>query len=116
MDWLVKNTIFLTVHGSQCYGMATETSDLDVKGVTLVPPHIENNLFHTFEQAENHPEIYEKVEHLKNPNNPKVESTVYSLKKFIKLAAAVNPNVIELLYTNPEHHIIKTSKIGRAHV
>lgn len=107
MNWLIPNTVYLTVHGSQCYGMATENSDIDAKGICIPPEEIENDLFHTFEQAENNIEITKYIEHLKNPNNPKLESVVYSLKKFIKLAAAVNPNVIELLYTDPEHHVIK---------
>lgn len=106
-NWIPANTIYLTVHGSQCYGMATENSDLDVKGICIPPPEIQNDLFHTFEQSDNHPYINKKVEYLHNPQNPKIESTIYSLKKFIKLAAAVNPNVIELLYTDPSLHIIK---------
>lgn len=109
MDWLLNNTIYLAVHGSQCYGMATENSDLDAKGICIPPSEIENDLFHTFEQAENNIDIEKQISHLRNPKNPKIETTVYSLKKFIKLAAAVNPNVLELLYVKPEFQIIKNS-------
>lgn len=107
MKQLLNNTIYLTIHGSQCYGMATENSDLDAKGICMVPSEIENDLFHTFEQSENHPDIESQISHLRNPINPKVETTIYSLKKFVKLAAAVNPNVLELLYVKPEFQIIK---------
>lgn len=88
--------------------MATDLSDLDIKGIVIPPKEIEYNLFHKFEQSENNSDIENIVNHLKNPKNPKVESTIYSLKKFFILAAEVNPNIIELLFTNEKHHIITT--------
>jgi predicted nucleotidyltransferase len=69
---------------------------------------VENDLFARFEQAENHPTIEEKLGHLKNPKNPKFESTIYSLRKFFLLAAQVNPNIIEVLWTDEADHFIKT--------
>lgn len=101
--WLVPSTIFLTVHGSKAYGLAHSHSDLDVKGICIPPPLVRDNLFQGFEQAENAPEIntHKQITQCINPTNPKVESTVYSLRKFFKLASEVNPNVIELLYTEP---------------
>ncbi len=101
LNWLQDNLIFMTVHGSQCYGLANELSDLDLKGVCVPPKDVENNLFHRFEQAENDAELHKKYDSLRNPKNPKMESTVYSLKKFMILAANVNPNIIELLFVDP---------------
>jgi len=57
MDWIQKHLIYLTIHGSRAYGMATEQSDLDIKGIVVPPKTVEYNLFHKFEQAENHPYI-----------------------------------------------------------
>lgn len=106
LEWLYPNTIYLTLAGSQAYGLANELSDVDVKGICMVPPSVENDLFHKFEQAEN-PEFLEKeCSHIINPKNPKLEGTVYSLKKFFTLASAVNPNIIELLWTDPYDHLI----------
>jgi hypothetical protein len=106
MNWLVPNTIYVTLHGSQAYGLNNELSDVDVKGIVIPPKEVENNLFHRFEQAENSPAIEAVLAHLKNPKNPKFESTLYSLKKFMVLAANVNPNIIELLWTDPNDHFI----------
>lgn len=105
-DWLQQNTIYVTLAGSQAYGLANEFSDVDVKGICVPPPKVEYNLFHRFEQEENHPLIEASLNHLKNPKNPKFESTVYSLRKFFLLAAEVNPNIIELLHTDPSHHFV----------
>jgi len=101
-NWLKNNTIYVTLCGSQAYGLATELSDVDAKGICIPPREVENDLFLRFDQAENDPSIEEMLSHLKNPKNPKFESTVFSLRKFMVLAAAVNPNIIELLWTDPE--------------
>lgn len=97
-----KNLIYVTLHGSQAYGLNTEYSDTDVKGIIIPPRSVQEHLFHGFEQVENSPFIEKEFDELRNPNNPKYESTIYSLRKFFKLAADVNPNVIELLYTDKE--------------
>ena len=106
MKWLFPNTIYVTLHGSQAYGLNNELSDVDVKGIVIPPKEVENNLFHRFEQAENNPILEESLSSFKNPKNPKFESTIYSLKKFMVLAANVNPNIIELLWTDPSDHFI----------
>jgi len=106
LDWLDKHTIYVTLHGSQAYGLANELSDVDVKGICIPPREVEYHLYHRFEQAENNPQIEERLKHLKNPKNPKFESTIYSLRKFFILAAEVNPNIIEILWTDPKDHFV----------
>ena len=112
-DWLLQNTIYVTLHGSQAYGLNNELSDVDVKGIVIPPKEVENDLFHRFEQAENSPEFEEKFGHLKNPKNPKFESTIYSLKKFMILAANVNPNIVELLWTDPSDQFVMNDPMGK---
>lgn len=107
MEWLPKNTVYVTLHGSQAYGLANEFSDVDVKGICVPPPEVEYHLYHRFEQAQSPKWLEEKLAHLKNPKNPKFESEIYSLRKFFLLAAEVNPNIIELLFTDPKDHFIK---------
>ena len=107
MEWLPKNTIYVTLHGSQAYGLANEFSDTDVKGICVPPPEVEYHLYHRFEQSQSPKWLEEKLAHLKNPKNPKFESEIYSLRKFFLLAAEVNPNIIELLFTDPKDHFIK---------
>lgn len=106
LNWLSNNIIYVTLHGSQAYGLNNELSDVDVKGICVPPRHVENDLFQRFEQAENSLFIEERLSHLKNPKNPKFESSIYSLKKFFLLAANVNPNIIELLWTDKNDQFI----------
>jgi predicted nucleotidyltransferase len=107
LNWLNDNIVYVTLHGSQAYGLANELSDVDVKGICVPPSDVEYNLFQRFEQAENNKDIEEKFGHLKNPNNPIFESTIFSLRKFMVLAANVNPNIVELLWTDPSDHFVK---------
>lgn len=107
MKWIKDNTIYVTLHGSQCYGLNNDLSDCDVKGIVIPPKDVEYNLFHRFDQAENNIDIETQFSYLKNPKNPKFESTIYSLRKFVQLAAEVNPSIIELLYTDTKHHLFK---------
>ncbi|RTL01056.1 MAG: hypothetical protein EKK57_05695 [Proteobacteria bacterium] len=110
-SWLIDNLSFVTLSGSQAYGMATSTSDVDIKGIVLAPKEVREHLFEKFSQTINNPLIEEKFSHLRNPLNPKLESTIYSLDKFFQLAAAVNPNIVELLWVAPEHILVK-NRIG----
>lgn len=106
LDWLPNNLIYVTLHGSQAYGLANELSDCDLKGICIPPREVEGNLFHRFEQAENHPIIESQFSHLKNLKNPKLESTIFSLRKFLSLAANVNPNIVELLWTDESDRFV----------
>ena len=107
LNWLNEHTIYVTLHGSQAYGLANQFSDTDMKGICVPPREVEYHLYHRFEQAENDKNLETRLEHLKNPKNPKFESTIYSLRKFFLLAAEVNPNIIELLWTDPKDHFVK---------
>ncbi len=111
MNWLLPNICFLTISGSQAYGMNTDKSDVDVKGIVLPPKSVREHLFQRFDQAINNEQVEKEYCHLKNPLNPKFESTVYSLQKFIQLAAQVNPNIIEILSCSQQDILFK-NKIG----
>jgi len=105
--------IFLTKHGSQCYGLNNEFSDLDLKGIVIPPRDVEYDLFHRFEQSENDSKLHDTYDYLKNPLNPKIESCVFSLRKFIILAANINPNIIELLWIDPSDILVMTSTMEK---
>lgn len=109
LEWFPNNIIYLTLGGSQAYGLANELSDVDVKGICVPPRYVENNLFHRFEQAKDSEYVDQQHGHLKNPLNPKFESEVYSLRKFFILAGNVNPNIIEMLWTDPHDQYVRIS-------
>lgn len=72
--------IFESISGSRAYGLATETSDTDIKGVFILPR--EN--FYSLEFPDQ----------INDENNNVV---YYELKKFIDLLSKNNPNMLELL-------------------
>lgn len=73
--------LFRTIVGSQAYGTSTPESDIDVSGV-FVP------------SMEYHLGFNKNIEQVKQGK----DTTFYSLKKFMHLAATNNPNVNELLF------------------
>lgn len=99
-------TILYVVAGSQAYGMATATSDIDVKGVALGDRKHYLGMTQTFEQIEN-PDLFPSLDVFSEREREiiereKLEGTIYELRKFMKLAAACNPNLIEVLYCRDE--------------
>jgi predicted nucleotidyltransferase len=80
--------IYKVIAGSQAYGLETEQSDLDVRGVCIPPRRYLLGLG-VFEQWEN--------------QDPEGDTVIYALTKFVRLALVCNPNIIELLYTDPRH-------------
>lgn len=112
-NWLQNNLIYLTKAGSVAYGLNTEQSDLDIRGIFIPPKKIENHLFNKVDHIENDKYIESKFEFLKNPNNPKLESTCFSLKKFMILASQLNPNIIELLWTDSSDHLLVSPILNR---
>jgi uncharacterized protein len=90
----VKNIIFSCISGSNSYGLNIPTSDIDVRGIFIVP--MKDRL-----------SIYKHVEEV---NDEKQDIKYYELEKFIRLAAGCNPNIIELLWTNEKDVLISTEK------
>ena len=91
LKWLPGSVIYFTRHGSHAYGTALPESDMDIRGVCIAPRR-----YHLgFERFDEHEQ---KVPDLK----------IFELRKFVELALDVNPNVLELLYTEPEDHLLVT--------
>ena len=85
--------IYETVHGSNAYGLASEDSDLDLKGVIVGAPH----WYHGFRS------VPEQVELSK-------DHVLYEVRKFFRLATAANPTIIELLWTEPSDHRVASAQ------
>ena len=92
LPWLKDNTVLLTRHGSIAYGTNTPESDEDFKGVCIPTKKYYLGAVNKFEQCS-----------LKEP-----DTVIYELNKFIELASQCNPNIIEVLFTDPKDHIIVT--------
>lgn len=90
IDWLDKGLIYLIRHGSQAYGTATPTSDLDVKGIIVAPRSYYSGFLHMgFKQMEGHGPDY----------------VLYELRRYMQLAVETNPNLIEMIWADPSDYI-----------
>jgi uncharacterized protein len=92
MAWLRPRTILLTRHGSHAYGLNMPTSDEDYKGVAVPPREYFLGCANVFEQAE----------------SSAPDLVIYEVRKFFRLARDCNPNIIEVLYTDPSDHLVCT--------
>lgn len=88
---------FCTVHGSRAYGTHMPESDWDIKGILILSPEDYLGCFSN---------VFEQVE-FSDKNSPlEFEGVAYELRKILKLASECNPNVIEVLFTHPQHHLV----------
>ncbi|MGK0291071.1 MAG: putative nucleotidyltransferase [bacterium] len=107
-----QNTIFETVHGSQSYGLNTPESDIDIKGFCVPPKEFVFGFAQGFEQKDHwgdedviHPESLKSPYADRLQADPPKDKVIYSLSKFMKLAAACNPSIIEVLFTEERFHL-----------
>ncbi|WP_318217951.1 DNA polymerase beta superfamily protein [Streptomyces sp. SCL15-6] len=83
-ETLVRDhTIYACVMGSRAFGLATEDSDTDRRGVFLAP----TPLFWRFEKPPAHIE------------GPAEEQFSWELERFCELALRANPNILECLHS-----------------
>ena len=86
-------TIFKTLTGSHVYGTALPDSDQDYRGVAVPPKQYFFGYNHHFNQYE---------------TSAPEDIVIYDLRKFLKLAADNNPNVLELLFI-PQKFWVKST-------
>lgn len=79
----IQNKIFEVVSGSHAHGTNTASSDLDIKGIYLLPPEVFLSLF--------------KIEEEVSDENQDIR--YYNIVKFLQLLVPQNPNIIEILWT-----------------
>lgn len=107
------HTILLTVGGSVSYGTATESSDLDLKGICIAPESTTLGFCKNFEQADGKDHIKSYFADLNEVQaecavKNGYEGTVYDLRKFMTLASKGNPNILEVLFCDDSDVIINS--------
>ncbi len=80
---LERCVIYRCVVGSRAYGLETEDSDTDLRGVYLAPLDLHLSLFGAPEQFEDN----------------EAQSCYWELQKFVVMALKANPNILECLYS-----------------
>jgi hypothetical protein len=88
------HTVYSCVMGSRAFGLATEDSDTDIRGVFLAP----TPLFWRFEKPPTHVE------------GPREEQFSWELERFCSLALRANPNVLECLHSPLVEHADATGR------
>lgn len=93
---LKNNIVLLVVAGSHGYGLNTEESDLDIRGISMgtLGSILGLESFDVFEDK-------------------KTDTVIYSMKRFVELAMKGAPNVLEILFSNPENILYCDEKIGK---
>ncbi len=87
IDWR-SFVIFRCVVGSRAFGLDTDASDVDRRGIYLPPADLQWALYGVPEQLE----------------NDETQEVYWELAKFLKLALKANPGILECLYTPIVEH------------
>ena len=82
VDW-TEFVIFRCIVGSRAYGLDTEQSDVDRRGIYLPPADLQWALYGVPEQLE----------------NDATQEVYWELEKFLRLALKANPGILECLYS-----------------
>lgn len=88
-----QNTILVGLVGSHAYGTSRPDSDTDYRGVFIAPKRFYLGI-ETVEQKDGGWNEAGVIPFLDN----NADTTIYELRKFIKLLAGANPNILELLW------------------
>jgi hypothetical protein len=97
-DFLNKYLIFKCISGSRAYGISGPDSDTDIRGLFIAP-------------KEYHLGAFKHIEHIQGYEIGD-DAEFFELNKFVTLAAACNPSIVEYLYTD-EENILFTSEAYR---
>lgn len=88
------HTIYACVMGSRAFGLATDGSDTDRRGVFLAP----TALFWRFDKPPTHVE------------GPQEEQFSWELERFCELALRANPNILECLHSPRVEYVDDTGR------
>ena len=90
IDYLKKNDLILfeTISGSKAFGLATEKSDTDIRGVFCLPK-----------------DQFYGLEYIPQVANETNDEVYYEIGRFVELLLKNNPNILEVLAT-PEDCIL----------
>jgi predicted nucleotidyltransferase len=93
LEWLPKRTILFAKGGSHAYGTNTPASDLDLRGVGVAPKHFYHGFANTWNEATQH---------------EPTDLVIFEVTKYFSLAADCNPNVIEMVWQDPDDYLVLT--------
>jgi len=113
--FVVDGMQYEVMTGSIAYGVATDTSDIDIMGITIPPknivfPHLGGTIqgfgrqIQKFEQFQSH--------HIKDIDSKKeYDMAIYNIVKFFQLCMDNNPNILDSLFV-PQRCVLFCTQIG----
>lgn len=110
----VKEPHYLTIMGSESYGVSTGASDIDVYGFCIPPkqiifPHLAGYISGFGKPPQGFDQWQEHHIHF---NEKEYDFQVYGIVKYFHLCMGGNPNMVDSLFT-PDRCILHASKVGR---
>ncbi len=100
-----NRTILIALTGSRGYGLATETSDYDYRGVFIAS----KPYYLGFEKIEQKDRGW--TDEPGNFSYLARDTCIYELRKFLELSADNNPNILELLWFKDYVHLTEIGRI-----
>lgn len=104
----LNGLILNTMAGSRLQGVNTEDSDTDLLGICIEPPEVMVGIGADFEQYQ----FTNKTSKEAKSSPGDVEGTIYSLRKFCRLAAKGNPTVLSVLYATDHDQLVYRHELG----
>lgn len=113
-SWLINNVQYLTIMGSEAYGVQKDKSDQDIYGFTIPPkndifPNLNGEILGFGRQIQR---FEQWQEHHVSHNEKQYDFTIYSIVKYFQLCMENNPNMIDSLFTS-QNCILHITQIGQ---
>lgn len=115
-EFLYDNINYLTIMGSNAYGVSNDNSDMDLYGFCTPPkelvfPHLDGIIpgfgrqIQKFEQWQQH--------HIKDPSKDReYDFGIYNIVRYFQLVMENNPNMLDSLYT-PDRCVLYIDNVGK---
>ena len=116
-SWMIGNICYMTIMGSNAYGVSSDNSDLDVYGFCMPPlsylfPNAYGGEIEGFGRQKKRFDQWQQ-HHIKSPDSKtEYDFSIYNIAKFFQLLMENNPNIIDSIFT-AEHCVLQSNAIGQ---
>lgn len=102
-----EGMVLFCASGSHAYGLNTEMSDRDYKGVCVAP----RRFYVTLEEFEQKDKGWDEEAEpdSKFPQLDGSDSVVYEVRRYLRLLQSQNPNILEMLWQEPKDYLYLNS-------
>ena len=113
--WLLNSCHYLTIMGSEAYGVSSGSSDIDVYGFCVPPrhmvfPHEAGEIFGFGDQIQRF-EQFQQHQCVDKSSRKEYDFAIYNIVKYFQLCMENNPNMTDSLWT-PRRCILHITQMG----